>query len=215
MPVTKKKRGRPRKVAILDETDSAPAPQLEPRKVRQTMDDVQLGQVVDVPCPRVQDASVIIPAHKAVPFLADVIKSIEKQTERPGEILIGVDCDRETMTYLLEIVGKHRSIKIRPFWFPQHSWPYLIRNTLALHAKGKVLHFFDADDVMYPDHCELMGMALEPGRYMAGMGEMQDGDRKPVPWDRGVGVVSILRSEFIRIGGFEPWKCAADTEAQW
>ena len=161
-----------------------------------------------------QDSSVIIPAYAAADTIGRTMDSICAQTVIPAEVLVGVDADPETMGAVLAIAAKCDKTKVRPFWFPHRSWPYFIRNTLAVYASRTMLHFFDADDVMYPQHCEIMAEPLKRGRYMTGLGEMKQGDADPVPWDRGCGVVSILRSEFIRLCGFEPWKCAADTEAQ-
>lgn len=167
--------------------------------------------------------TVIIPAHNATWCLKDCIQSISEQTQKPHHVLIGVDACPTTMLAAVALKEAHDAedrrrkgvLNIDVYWFPSHAYPYRIRNTMAIMADAGNLHFFDADDLMYPRHIELMGKAITDERYMACQAEveMEKGGKRE-PWDRAHGIVSISRDAFLLVGGFEPWKCAADTEAQ-
>ena len=161
-------------------------------------------------------AAVIIPAHKAGWCLHEGVAAIANQTEKPDTVMIGADACVESaeaaQAARVEFAGR---LDIRVFFFPRHVGPYRIRNTLAALAPAEVLHFFDADDLMYPEHCALMGKHLERRRFMGCEAEMiRDPGQKPEPWHRAIGVCSILKVDFIQNAGFEPWLCGADTEAQ-
>ena len=161
-------------------------------------------------------SAVIIPAYKAGWCLREGVEAISRQTLKPDLVMIGADACTEGIAAALaardEFAG---SLDIRTFFFPRHVGPYRIRNVLAMLAPVDVLHFFDADDIMYPDHCERMAKYLTRGRFMGCEAEMAEnpGD-KPAPWHRASGVVSLLKVDFIQHGGFEPWVCGADSEAQ-
>jgi len=165
--------------------------------------------------------AVIVPAYEADWCLAECIKSISEQTVRPGQVLIGVDACRESLQTALDLKAEHDAkdgrckgvLDIRVLWFPQHSYPYRIRNTLATLAQADVLHFFDADDLMYPQHIEMMSKALTKERFRVAYAHMVEPGKPQRTWPNALGVISIYRQVFIEHGGYAPWRCAADSEA--
>jgi len=165
-------------------------------------------------------SAVIIPARDSAWCLHECIATIAEQTKRPTTVLIGVDACQQTLQTAMSIQHDHHAqdkrkrgiLDIEVYYFPARSWPYRVRNTLAAIAPVDVIHFFDADDLMYPHHLEMMSKALTPERFMGAYAEMKEGDKDPIEWDRAHGVVSICREVFLKHGGFEPWRCAADTE---
>jgi len=162
--------------------------------------------------------AVIIPAFNSAWCLAECLGRVEDQTQKPDVVMVGVDACEDTLTEAIRCRDEMKGrLDIRAYMFPRHVGPYRIRNTLAMLAPVDVLHFFDADDLMYERHCEMMSKCLKRGLFMTATAELveQGADKAwsaPRPWDRAKGVVSILRIEFIQHGGFEPWVCAADTE---
>lgn len=167
--------------------------------------------------------AVLIPVHNSVWCLEDCLDSISKQTRKPTEVLLGIDACPHSLQKAIELKTKHDTgdkrrkgnITIRVFYFGQHCYPYRIRNTLATLTTCPIIHLFDADDIMYPTHLEMMGKALKPDRYTTATAQCKfEGDDKVEPWERAHGIVSMYRKTFIENGGFEPWDCAADTEAQ-
>ena len=83
--------------------------------------------------------SVIIPAYKAGAFLRDVLDTIETQTVKPDEILVGVDGCADTWHVAQGL--KSLGYDFRLYWFANNNGPYLVRNTLATLARGDILHF--------------------------------------------------------------------------
>jgi len=149
--------------------------------------------------------TVIIPAYKADWCIKDVIASIDKQTIQVDEVLIGIDCCTKTKKTLLN----HKYKKVKVYWFSKNVGPYLIRNTLACLAKGEILHFFDADDLMKPNHIKEMSK-IEQGYWNGCNAEYEPlQDSKPPAH----GIMSIFKNDFINNQGFEDWLCGADTEA--
>jgi len=159
-----------------------------------------------------QAISVIMPAYRAGWCLADALRSVQAQTLRPLEILVGCDACEESLAKALEI-RVLLDLRMRVFEFFEHAGCYRIRNTLAALARGDVLGFFDADDKMEPRHLEIMARLAGPRTFVKAIGRVSMNGGFPLPWDQCHGVSAIRRDLFLLNGGFEPWECGADTEA--
>lgn len=172
-------------------------------------------------------STVIIPAYRADWCLERCLKSIAGQTRRPACVLIGVDACRDTLPEAIRQAelyngrgaGRGSSLRIRLYWFPRNVGPYRVRNTLAMLADEGLLHFFDADDEMFPDHLETMEALAGPGVFATPRSVVHKPDGSIGSWTRAHGVVCITKHDLVVQGGWEPWRCAADTEAlqrwQW
>ena len=161
--------------------------------------------------------SVVVPAFEVQAFIGECLDSILAQFTALDdyEILIGVDACPKTMDKLKEIRGRYILPALRLFWFPKNSGPYVVRNTLAYQARGEFLIFFDADDVMLP------GLAAWCERNINHPGVVHFtywrtwnncGPKRKLITKGAAGVFGVRRESFLRVGGFKPWRCAADAE---
>jgi glycosyltransferase involved in cell wall biosynthesis len=158
------------------------------------------------------DVSIIIPAWKSAGFLRECIDSLAAQTHLLSgakyEILLGIDACKSTRKQALKIARNYEHLAV--YWFEQNNGPYLVKNTLAELAQYDRLLFFDADDVAIPEMLEQLlkfDLNQEPAAvYMYGQTLGADEVK------RTCGVFLIRRANFLDMGGFMPWRCAADTE---
>lgn len=164
-------------------------------------------------------STLIIPAYKAGRFLDRCLDSVAGQTAKPDMVLIGVDGCRDTLRAAAALADARRLPHMQLYWFPRNNGPYRVRNTLAMLAGDGLLHFFDADDEMFPDHLETMEAMAGPGAFVTPFYVVHDPDGPTLPARRAHGVVCIDKHDLVVHGGWEPWRCAADTEAlqrwQW
>ena len=145
--------------------------------------------------------SVIVPAYKATKFIDECLDSL-----KGADILVGVDNCQETLDHLLTRTD------IRLFFFEKNVGPYIIKNTLVDRARFDNILFFDADDVLAEGVLEKIEEALLPVDYVklkyinfytkitTEGNKMNDA------------VIAIKRPVFNKLNGFQPWRCAADTE---
>jgi glycosyltransferase involved in cell wall biosynthesis len=173
----------------------------------------------EVPSPNVAPAlalapfhhpvSIIIPAWKAAEFLQECLDSLSAQSHfargAEFEILLGIDACKATRRRALKIAKNYPGLKV--FWFDPNQGPYVLKNSLAALARHDRLLFFDADDTAAPDmlECLLQEETDRSAVYM--QGQDSNGGVKQT-----CGVFLIQKALFLEIGGFMPWRCAADTE---
>ena len=156
-------------------------------------------------------ADVIIPAYRADWCLEECIHSIEAQTAMPERVLIGIDACEDTAIESL-MIQEDSPLDIDLYWFPKHSGPFRIRNTLALISLAEIVTTFDADDIMWPKHIETMAAIADETHFAMADAMMVRDDNEPMRWNRAHGVIAITRKNFIRMGGYEAWDCGGDTE---
>lgn len=167
--------------------------------------------------------SFIIPAYNVADFIEECLESIEKQTyfrsEKNYEVLIAIDNCPKTKAKLEQI--KNTYSNIFTFWSSRNVGPYILRNSLAQKSSGEILFFFDADDIWKEDAVEIiMDVFKKPNtdivRYqMSHFRKEKDSGKlvftKSKPFIS-KGQFCIKRNSFEKIGGFQPWLCAADRE---
>jgi len=157
--------------------------------------------------------SVIIPAYKAGWCIENCLDSVEKQSMKPGKVLIGCDACEESFCKVQEIRDNY-DLDIHLYMFPVRSGPYRIRNTLVLLSDSAIVSTFDADDIMYGNHLETMYKTLEDNVYVSPTAWKQEGNSTELrPWPNCHGIVMMYKKDFIKTGGYEPWICGADTES--
>jgi glycosyltransferase involved in cell wall biosynthesis len=160
--------------------------------------------------------SVIIPAFQAQTFIEECLTSIIFQPQfrmaDDYEILVGVDGCPATMERLKQIRARYSALRL--FWFPENRGPYIVRNTLAYQARGEFLIFFDADDVMFPGLAEWCERNINHrGVVHFTYWRIRGGGRPNLLITKGAaGVFGIRKESFLQVGGFKPWRCAADAE---
>ena len=157
------------------------------------------------------DISIIIPAWKAADFLQECLDSLVAQSHFGGlvnyEILLGVDACKSTRKRALKIAGNYPNLHI--YYFERNYGPYIVKNSLARVAEHKRLMFFDADDTASPEMLErLLLCDQEPD----GAAVYMNGCDSAGEVKKTCGVFLIRKADFVRLGGFMPWVCAADTE---
>lgn len=144
--------------------------------------------------------SVIIPAYKSTRYIDECLASIQG-----AEILIGVDSCQETLDHL-------KDYDVRLFYFTENVGPYIIKNTLVDEASNEHILFFDSDDVLAEGVIEKIDELLETKSYV----KLNYIDFYKKPSTKGNmmsnALIAINRSVFNSINGFQPWRCAADTE---
>jgi len=101
------------------------------------------------PCqsPRV---SVIVPAHDAESFLAEAIESVRRQTYADWEIVAVDDGSSDGTWELLRSAGPG----VRALRRERPGGPAAARNLALEHARGELVAFLDADDMLLPRYLE-------------------------------------------------------------
>ncbi|HEY8517722.1 MAG TPA: glycosyltransferase family 2 protein [Candidatus Binatia bacterium] len=90
--------------------------------------------------------SVVIPAHNAAPYLAAAIDSVLAELPADSEVIAVDDGSTDGTARVLEAYRDRITIISRPL----PSNPGVARNTGAAAARGDVLAFHDADDLVLP-----------------------------------------------------------------
>ncbi len=156
--------------------------------------------------------TIIIPAWNADKYIDECLKSIKTQTLTPVEVLIGVDACENTLEAAKKAISCNIPHISSLYWFPNHSGPYLVRNTLASYAKGNVLVMFDADDVMYKNYVESMSkIAIEGKHARARKRYVKYGKNRVDPHPEDGALCGIKKNLFLWMGGYDPWLIQADT----
>jgi glycosyltransferase involved in cell wall biosynthesis len=143
--------------------------------------------------------SIIVPAYKAQEFIGETLESFAKQTNTykvPIEILVGVDGCPDTLEAL-------RGSPARVFNFPENHGMYTVVNSLVPKASHPYLMIFGADDVAFPD---MIDQIVEHRTGVDILRQVTDNNLLSH------GAIGIWREAFERMGGYEPWRCAADYE---
>lgn len=144
--------------------------------------------------------SVIIPAYKATRYIDECLASIQG-----AEILVGIDSCQETLDHL-------KDCNIKLFYFTENVGPFVIKNTLVDQASNEHILFFDSDDVLIEGVIERIDERLAEIDYV----KLNYINFYNKPTTKGHmmsdAVIAIKRSVFNSLNGFQPWRCAADTE---
>ena len=161
--------------------------------------------------------TVIVPTYDNVEFLVDCINSIKQSFSECSyndyEILLGIDNCQKTLLFLND---SKQLNDIRCFYFKKNFGPYVIKNSLVKEAKYDRLAFFDSDDLMRKEFIiNLIKFSPKYPSIRFGFKnfstdkELRENVQSITVAD---GVISINKDFFIKINGFYPWRCAADTE---
>jgi len=142
----------------------------------------------------VKKINVVISAYNCAEYIEQCLDSALSQTYAYHKILLAVDGCLKTLEKVNSIAGNYRNIEV--YYAPENTGPYMVYNSLiALIPDDEYFVIFGADDVMYPNMLECLAV---------------NDVAKICKHD---GVLFIKKSEFAKIGGFRPWRCAADSDA--
>lgn len=164
------------------------------------------------------EISFIIPTYNNVDYIEQCLNSIILACDDVRyEILVGIDGCKKTLDY---VMNNQFSQHIRFYYFEENIGPYIIKNTLSKISKtNNILFFFDSDDVAKPN---MVYETIDNMKYYECVkpmfhnfnGELDINLTKYKKnsglW--GEGVFAIKKDIFLHYNGFEPWKCAADTD---
>ena len=97
--------------------------------------------------------SVIVPAYKAAPFIAQTIGSVLAQTYTDWEMLVADDCSPDgTRDVVREWAA--RDARVRLIALERNGGPAAARNAALDQARGRWLAFLDSDDLWLPAKLE-------------------------------------------------------------
>ncbi|WP_115423170.1 glycosyltransferase family A protein [Ensifer sp. M14] len=115
-----------------------------------------------VSAPRI---SILMPTHNRVDVIGIAIESVLSQTFGDFELLVvGDGCVPGTG----DVVAGFKDDRIRFFDLPKAPhFGYANRNIGLREARGRLIGFAADDDILFPDHFELLAESLEGGAAMA------------------------------------------------
>jgi hypothetical protein len=161
---------------------------------------------------KVTDLSIIIPTFNNVYFIDECLMSIiESSKDYNFEILVGIDNCEKTLEYVKTYQDKYVNTKF--YLFNESVGPYVIKNTLTQISNSNNLIFFDSDDIMSPECVPIVMKHSEKyGSIRFSFNNFEGSDKPYKNKVHAEGVFFIKKSYFNFLNGFEPWKCAADSE---
>jgi glycosyltransferase involved in cell wall biosynthesis len=163
---------------------------------------------------RLIDLSIIIPTYNNENYLDECLNSIIKSIKNLDcEILIGVDNCQKTM----EKIKKQKfDSRVKIFYFNKNLGPYIIKNTLVKESNSDYILFFDSDDIMNENMISEIYPKIKQVDFIKPMYlDFKDGQKITSVTKTnkyGEGVFAIKKSLFLQMNGFEPWRCAADSD---
>ena len=103
--------------------------------------------------------SVIVPAYNSATTVAETLASVQAQTFRDWEVIVGDDASTDGTSAAIEALGDPRISLVRQ---ANNGGPAVARNAALEQATGELVAFLDADDTWHPDY-----LTRQVGRYDA------------------------------------------------
>ncbi len=167
--------------------------------------------------------SVIIPAYNEEKDIGNCLSSLQAQSYKNIEIIVVDDGSKDRTR---EIVKRFKKVRLIE---GAHKGPGFSRNLGAKHAKGKILSFVDADMTFDKDYLKNLAKPIIRGEVIGTEEGIQiNPDKNNIWWRCWVGRCStasgklrsrkgfifraILKSEFMKMGGFDPKLGYADDQ---
>jgi len=109
--------------------------------------------------------SILMPTHSRADVIGFAIESVLAQTVEDFElIVVGDGCLPETG----DVVGRYQDPRVRFLDLPKAPhFGYANRNAALRESRGEIIGLAADDDLLFPDHLELLLKALEGGSALA------------------------------------------------
>jgi len=154
--------------------------------------------------------SILVSAYQAEDYLEDLIKSIDFEQ---AELLIVIDNCFKTRVEGKRLEKKYPQVR----WFNSYvnNGPYININSLVDYAKYNFILPFGADDHFKEGALSVLNYELRD--YLFDVVRFRYTNYKGNKYIKEMecvadGAFVIKKSLFNYLGGFMPWRCAADTE---
>lgn len=95
--------------------------------------------------------SVIVPVYNCAPVLERSLLCYKAQTSQDFELIAVDDASTDNSVEILHAVAEREQLPIRFLSLPTHSGASAARNYGFAHARGELVCFIDADDLLSPD----------------------------------------------------------------
>lgn len=161
------------------------------------------------------ELSIVIPTFNNTEYFMDCLNSVVTSISNYNcEILVGIDNCRKTYDLIKDKVFDSR---VKFFFFEKNYGPYIVKNTLGLESNSEKILFFDSDDIMLKKMVYEVSVKLDFFDFVKPMyydfHHKYNNENLPINTNKfGEGVFGIRKSIFLEMNGFEPWRCAADSE---
>lgn len=170
------------------------------------------NEIIQNVCDYPFGVSVCISAWKTSEYIEECLDSVSNQTwfknHNNYEILLGIDGCNETLDKVKEIMHKYKNIKV--MMMDKNVGTYVTCNTIMKEAKYEWLLRFDSDDIMLPNMIETIMNEKDDSDFINT--KCYKGFSNSEIYNNVDGQITIKKNIFIKYGGFQNWKCAADTE---
>lgn len=157
--------------------------------------------------------TVIVAAYKAKLYIAEALTSVLEQELPEGWelcLMLGVDSCKETLAESLRLSDNRLNI----YMMEKNRGTYITFNTMMSKQSGDIIVRFDADDVMLPGFLkETIRQMKEGHNFLRFKFQCMDWKgRRYNSFGLSHGQIAFTNKVWEKLGGFQPWKCAADTE---
>lgn len=160
--------------------------------------------------------SIIIPVYSAEKYIQECLNSIVSQNklnEIEYEIILGIDHCEKSLDKIKEIRNNYGT-NLKVIWTEKNAGSYVTVNTLISIAKYDFILKFDADDIVKPNLFETVWKHrndYDIVRFAYNFYFSESNKDEEVK-HCAAGVYLINKKIYEKLGGYQPWKCAADNE---
>lgn len=158
--------------------------------------------------------SVCITAWNTQDYIEECLDSVAAQTwfkdHDNWEIVLGIDGCEKTLCKVKEIMYKYKNLRV--LMMDSNKGTYVTSNTIMKESKYNWLIRFDSDDIMMPNMVENIMNKKENYDVVKYRCSTFTNDGIIDYNHYAEGSICINKKEFIKYGGYMPWRCSADSE---
>jgi glycosyltransferase involved in cell wall biosynthesis len=157
--------------------------------------------------------AIAIAAYNTPEFIVDCVNSVMMQEISHGwnyDIRIGVDGCKRTSEILMKAKVKH-------YYSYNNVGAYQMRNSLLNLRPVDAYGYFDSDDVMKPDYLKHTVQLIESGHRVIMLAKTEvDQTLRAIPGRvhhvQDGGAITFTAEIWQKLGGYQPFRCAGDTD---